>query len=420
MVDAPVLLVSDIDRGGVFAQLYGTVMLLEEKERARIKGLVINKFRGDKTILDPGITMIEEKTGIDVVGVLPYMKIQIEDEDSLSERLEQVHVDRTKRIQNQEEEVDTEKQIVNNDREKEAGKRIATVDLVVIRYPRISNFTDCNVFDMIEGVTVRYVTSVEQLGHPDMVILPGSKNTMKDLLWMRQNGLEAAIKKMKNDKCVIFGICGGYQMLGSWIHDPEVTEEGGSVQGMGLLPVETIFQKEKTRTQVTGTISELEGMLGSLTGTKVEGYEIHMGSTEYLNDQEELEWKKQRKKNVTVQNDAVSGVLLNVARDKTDTVKPDNSNQHVTKICNILTGEEKADGSQLGNVYGTYIHGFFDADGIALKTAKALAEKKGMSLEQGQTMSYQAFKETQYDMLAETARQYLDMKKIYAILDGLC
>lgn len=169
LLDAPVLLVGDIDRGGVFAQLIGTLVLLEEKERERIKGLIINKFRGDVSILDPGIKMLEEKGGIPVTGVVPYMHLVLEDEDSLSDRF--------------------------------AEHEEKAVDIAVIRFPRISNFTDFMVFESIEGVSVRYVDTLEKLHHPDMIILPGSKNTMDDLKWMRQNGLEAAIKACAKSGC---------------------------------------------------------------------------------------------------------------------------------------------------------------------------------------------------------------------------
>ena len=197
MVDAPVLLVGDIDRGGVFAQLLGTLMLLTEEEKDRVKGLIINKFRGDKSILDPGITMLEEKGGVPVTGVVPYMELALEDEDSLTERF---------------------------DRKKEG-----LIDIAVIHYPRISNFTDFNVFEQFPEVTVRYVTSISELHHPDLIFLPGSKNTMGDLKWMRQNGLEAAVKKLAGD-IPVFGICGGYQMLGETIEDPDGVEEGGSIR----------------------------------------------------------------------------------------------------------------------------------------------------------------------------------------------
>ena len=162
MAKAPVLLVGDIDRGGVFAQLVGTVMLLDEDEQDMVKGLIINKFRGDKSILDPGVEMLEERTKIPVVGVAPYLNVDIEDEDSLAERVK-------------------------------GNREVDLIDIAVIRLPRISNFTDFNALEVIPGVSVRYVRTVKELKNPDMIILPGSKNTMEDLLWMRQNGLEAAI-----------------------------------------------------------------------------------------------------------------------------------------------------------------------------------------------------------------------------------
>ena len=204
LVDAPVLLVGDIDRGGVFAQLYGTVELLEPDERDRIKGLIINKFRGDKTILDPGVVMLEEKTHIPVVGVAPYLHIEVEDEDSLTERF-------------------TRKE------------EIGLIDLAVIRLPRISNFTDFNPFERIEGVSLRYVSSVSELKNPDMILLPGTKNTMEDLLWMRQNGLEAAVLKAAAAGKVIFGVCGGFQMLGDT--PAERSKEWDSCRWIPYLPV---------------------------------------------------------------------------------------------------------------------------------------------------------------------------------------
>lgn len=158
MANAPVLLVGDIDRGGVFAQLAGTMMLLEEEEKRLVKGLVINKFRGDKSILDPGIEMLEQLCSKPVVGVAPYMDIDVEDEDSLSERMSD-------------------------------HKEIGQIDLAVIRLPRISNFTDFNIFESIPGVSVRYISRAAQLGHPDLILIPGTKNTMHDLAWMRQSGV---------------------------------------------------------------------------------------------------------------------------------------------------------------------------------------------------------------------------------------
>ena len=205
LVDAPVLLAGDIDRGGVGAQLDGTVALLEPSERARIGGLVINKFRGDEAILRPGLSMLEEKTGIPVLGVVPYLRVDVDDEDSLAPRLGQ-----------------------------QAAKK--PIDVAVIRLPRLSNFTDFSLLDEHPALGVRYVEDARSLGAPDLVILPGTKSTVSDLLWLRQNGLEAAILKLAHGGTPVLGVCGGYQMLGRTLRDPLGTEGGGDVRGMGLLP----------------------------------------------------------------------------------------------------------------------------------------------------------------------------------------
>ena len=331
MVDAPVLLVGDIDRGGVFAQLLGTLMLLEEDEKSRVKGLIINKFRGDKSILDPGIEMLEEKGNVKVAGVVPYMNLALEDEDSLTERFDK----------------------------KEEG----LIDIAVIRYPRISNFTDFNIFEQMPGVTVRYVTSISELHHPDIIFLPGSKNTMGDLKWMRQNGLEAAVKKFAVD-IPVFGICGGYQMLGDEISDPDEVEEGRSMRGMELLPVVTVLQKQKQRGQTEGKIAQVSGILNGISGCGFDGYEIHMGKTG---------WSEKKEK------------------------QPEN----------VISA---------GNGYGSYIHGLFDHAETADVILHALAEKKGVSLQGGEMEDYRTFKEKQYDKLADTLRVYLDMEEIYGML----
>ena len=339
MVDAPVLLVGDIDRGGVFAQLLGTLELLREEEKERVKGLIINKFRGDKTILDPGIEMLEEKVQVPVTGVVPYMELSLEDEDSLTERFEK--------------------------------KRDGCIDIVVIRYPRISNFTDFNVFEQLPEVSVRYVTSVAELNHPDMIILPGSKNTMGDLKWMRQNGIEAVVKKMA-EEIPVWGICGGYQMLGERISDPEGMEEGGVIRGMELLPVVTELKKEKVRCQTEGKINKLEGVFSVLSEVMYTGYEIHMGKTDL------------------VENGKI-------------TRKDINSEKAV-----ISVGKK--------NVYGTYIHGIFDKGSIAAVIVQTLAEKKGMQIKNGMVEDYESFKAKQYDKLADTLREYLNMEEIYGML----
>lgn len=346
LANAPVLLVGDIDRGGVFAQLYGTVALLEEEEKNLIKGLIINKFRGDKTILDPGVEMLEKLTGLPVIGVTPYLRVSLEDEDSLSERLE-------------------------------GTEKVGLIDIAVIRLPRISNFTDFNVFEGIDGVSVRYVSSAGQLEDPDLILLPGTKNTMGDLLWMRQNGLEAAILKAQKNGTAIFGVCGGYQMLGKEISDPGCVEEGGTIRGMGLLDTVTVFEAEKSRTRVDGTILDPEGIFESLSGVEITGYEIHMGQTEIT----------------------------------------DEKTRAFTKIADSISGQIKVEGACKGHVYGSYVHGIFDNEKMAEGIARALAAKKGISDEMSLEVDFAAFKESQYDLLAAGLREHLDMKEIYRILE---
>ncbi len=329
LVDAPVLLVGDIDRGGVFAQLLGTLELLEQKERERVKGLVINKFRGDKTLLDSGIEMLQDMGKVPVIGTVPYTRLMIDDEDSLSERL-------------------------GNER----YEKDAAIDVAVIRFPRISNFTDLAPFESIEGVNVRFVTRPTDIEGADLVILPGSKNTIADLKWMRQFGLEAALKKYSQTGVVI-GICGGFQMLGKEISDPDKVEEGGSIRGIGLLNTTTVLKDKKHRSQVKGSLPELTGVYEAISQQGYTGYEIHMGET--LNHQ---------------------GKPVTFVQD--------------------------------GNVFGTYVHGIFDEGDLALKLIRTLADKKGVNLTE--TMDYQAFKEQEYDKLAQVLRDNLDMEYIYGVM----
>ena len=345
MAKAPVLLVGDIDRGGVFAQLYGTVELLEEDERKMIKGLIINKFRGDKTILDPGVEMLESKCRIPVVGVAPYLNIQVEDEDSLTERF---------------------------DRPQEVGM----IDMAVIRVPRISNFTDFNPLESIPGVSLRYVQHPSDLKNADVIFLPGTKNTMDDLKWLRESGMEALILKAAASGTLIFGVCGGYQMLGETLSDPHGVEAGGSMRGMGLLPMDTVFAEKKTRTQVTGRFLSLEGDYAPLKDVEFTGYEIHMG---------ESTWKE--------------GASASTFTKDT------------------VTGNEKREGTFYHNICGTYVHGIFDKEEVALGLVKAVGDKKGIDVSEMEGVDFAAFKETQYDILAAELRKHLDMKKIYEILD---
>ena len=334
LVDAPVLLAGDIDRGGVFAQLYGTVELLEPDERARIKGLIINKFRGDVEILRPGLAMLEEKTRLPVLGVVPYLKVDIEDEDSLSERLD-------------------------------TGKTVKPLDAAVLRLPHISNFTDFMPLEQHPLLGVRYVQNARQLGTPDCVILPGTKNTVEDLLWLRQSGLEAAVLKLAAAGVPVLGVCGGYQMLGQWLDDTAGTESGRSqtVRGLGLLPTRTVFTGEKRRAQVTARVTA-----APFAGAQLTGYEIHTGRTE------------------------VQG----------------------TAFCH-LSGDVP-EGCVEGNVFGTYLHGLFDTGALTEALAAFLCRRKGLDPADAGVLSMEQYRQQQLDLLADGVRRTLDLDAIYAAM----
>ena len=351
LAKAPVLLAGDIDRGGVFASLVGTMTLFNEEDRKMVKGVIINKFRGDKTILQPGLDKLEELINVPTVGVVPYLHVDIDDEDSLTERFSR------------------------------KGK-VALIDIAVIRLPRISNFTDFNVFEYSDAVGLRYVDSAAQLGNPDLIIIPGTKNTMEDLLWMRQNGLEAAIIKYAATGKPLFGICGGFQMLGKVLEDPYHVEHGGSLKGMGLLPCKTVFEKEKTRTQIKGHFeTKGKGFFAALEDVEVEGYEIHMGQTAV----EESE------------------------QNKVDSL---------TRITEI--SEEKVNqtaGLCSDNVYGSYIHGIFDKENVVKTIVSILLKNKGLDESAVSGLDVKAYKERQYDLLADGLRENMDIKTIYRILN---
>jgi adenosylcobyric acid synthase len=336
LVDAPVVIVGDIDRGGVFASLAGTMLLFNENERARVKGFIINKFRGDVNLLASGLEMLRDITKVETLGVVPYLRVDVDDEDSISERLE--------------------------------SKEQNLIDIAVLRLPRLSNFTDFNVFSMIKGVSVRYVSSTKDFGEPDMVIIPGTKNTIDDLKWLRQNGLEQKIKKHAMDGKAVFGVCGGYQMLGEEINDPHNVEGGGSIQGLGLLKINTTFYKEKTTTQTHGKINKLTGFYEELSGCEINGYEIHMGDSRII-----------------------EGMPLN-------------------------TLDGKVDGCIRGNVAGSYVHGIFDSSEVANKLLKILAENKGVNLSDLEDFDMVRYKESQYDILADCVRRTVNMDKIYEII----
>lgn len=331
LVDAPVLLVGDIDRGGIFAQLLGTLMLIEDEERTRIKGLIVNKFRGDKAIFQSGADILEKRGGVPVAGVIPYIKCDIEDEDSLSDKLGN-------------------------------GSVNGIIDIAVIRLPHISNYTDFDVFLQYGGVSVRYVTKYAELGEPDMIVIPGTKSTIADMRWLRESGFEAAIKKAVG-RVPVFGICGGYQMLGKKITDPVNSEGGGVIEGMGLLDTETVFSAEKHQTQTSGNFAQIGGVLSALSGLKFTGYEIHMGET-------------------------------------------------VSRETPLLD----CGGAYSDSVYGCYIHGIFDAPEVSAAVVKTLYERRGLHFD-GTGIDRRAYKEKQFDILADEVRKNLDMELIYKILD---
>lgn len=345
MAHAPVLLVGDIDRGGVFASLYGTVKLLEPDEQDRIQGLIINKFRGDLEILRPGLDDLERLTEKPVIGVVPYAHLDIDDEDSLSERLTA----------------------------KDSSK--AALQIAVIRLPHLSNFTDFASLERMSAVSVRYVDTPKQLDGVDFIIIPGTKSTIDDLKWLRTSGLEAKIQRLHHEGTPVLGICGGYQMMGCHLHDPEGVEGGGSIAGLGLLPTETIFRAQKTTTQATGKILSPGGIFHDLAGVPTVGYEIHMGDT-------------------TLLEGAVPF-------------------QQLMRETELVT-----DGCCSGDAYGTYMHGVLDTPEVLEPLIRALLARKGISASDITVFDPVQYKEEQYDKLADMVRSALDMERIYQILEA--
>ena len=327
-VGAPVIIVGDIDRGGVFGALAGTMLLFDEEERELVKGVIINKFRGNIDILKPGVDMIEDIIKRPVLGVVPYMDVDIDDEDSLSM--------------------------------KEKGSKVnGLIDIVVIRTPRISNFTDFNAFEQFEGVGVRYVKSPKDIGDPDMIIIPGTKSTMGDFKWLRETGMETRIQKHASKGKPVFGICGGYQMLGQYLKDEYGVEGGGEMKGIGLLPHSTEFSESKTRKSQIGKLATVDGIFGGLSGMEYEGYEIHMG---------------------------ISAGFGNIINE--------------------------------GNIYGTYIHGIFDRSDISSEVINSLMKSKGVEISHEDVIDMDKYKEKQYEILAENLEKAIDVDELLAILGG--
>lgn len=339
MADADVFLVADIDRGGVFASIYGTIKLMPREDQDRIKGVIINKFRGDVSILKPGLKMIEDLVNIPVIGVVPMEKIDVDDEDSLSERLNQ------KTIQE-------------------------GIDVAVIRLPHISNFTDFSVFELADGVSLRYVTEKKELKDPDLILLPGTKNTMSDMRWLKESGLEGAIIRA-SAKTRVIGICGGFQLLGKELKDPYNVEYGGEMKGLGLLDIATIFEEAKTRTRITGIILESSNMY-QLENRQVEGYEIHMGVTKNLGEAKPL----------------------------------------------IELSDGRIDGfrNETGSIWGSYLHGIFDNEQLLFGLVHQIMEEKGIDPSDNY-LSIAQYKEIQYNKLADLVRENIDMDYVYGLLE---
>lgn len=354
LLNAPVLLVADIDRGGALAAVVGTLELLEEDERALVKGIVINKFRGDINLLEPAIDFLEEKTKKPVLGVIPYLdQLGIDDEDSVS--------------------LD-DKNIID---------KKADITIAVLRTPQISNFTDFDSLANESDVMLRYVKKGEAIGMPDLILLPGSKNTTKDLLYLRENGYEKEIHALVNQGIPVIGVCGGYQMLGKNIFDPEHTEsELDAVDGLGLLETSTTFIAEKLTTQITAKYIGGKFLNTTIEAEDLQGYEIHMGRTEFLTDHIENAFVIQ---------------------------------ERLGEVVNCVDGAIGKDGM----VMGTYIHGIFDNDTFRRSLLNILRQKKGLAPLKNTINTY-AKKQQSYNRLANTVRNNMNMKLLYEIMKSVC
>ena len=350
--DAPVLLVADIDRGGVFAAIVGTMEILEPEERDRVKGILINKFRGDVSLLTPGVEWLERRIGKPVLGVVPYLGgLQLEDEDGAS--------------------LDA----------RGYRRRTASsdeLDIVVIRLARISNFTDFDPLQHEPGVVLRYVRHVREWGEPDVVIIPGSKNTAEDLQFLRESGLEALLLKHIQMGGRAVGICGGYQMMGQRLLDPDGVESNvPELAGLALFPMETVFAKEKTTERVTGTVTA-----GLNEAAAVEGDEIHMGRTTF------------------------TGPVIQPFR-----IRPSRLNEQ--------SAAYHQDGavSEDGLLWGTYIHHIFHNDRFRHNWLNAARQSKGLPLSEAVT-PFGRLREESFDRLAAHVRKHVDVAAIYEIMNG--
>lgn len=359
--EAPVMLVADIDRGGVFASIVGTLEILEPHERDRVKGFIINKFRGDVSLLKPGLDWLEQKTGKPVLGVIPYLhNLELEDEDSAS--LDNKLAGHSGPVPGA-----------------PAAGMDRPLDIAVIRLPRLSNFTDFDPLPLEPDVSARYVSSPSQLGRPDAVILPGSKNTVDDLLFLRETGLEPLLKRYVEEGGELVGICAGYQMLGQRLKDPDHLESNRDLtEGLGLVPTETVFTPDKKTVRVAGNAS----MPGETGGSyPICGYEIHMGRTSFLEPVDHP---------------------FRVAPSK-----PDGSPGEA------LHGDGAA--AAEGRVWGTYVHGILHNDGFRRSWLNRLRSRKGLAPIDRIT-DLAGNREAAFDRLADHVRAHLDMERIYEMI----
>lgn len=352
IADCPVLLVGDIDKGGVFAWIVGTLELLTREERERIKGIIINKFRGDREILQPGLDYLERKIKKPILGVIPYFRdIRIEEEDSVN--------------------LEENKYYSLPDSNK--------IDVEVLYLPHISNFTDFDPLEREEDISLRYIKIGERIGNPDLLIIPGSKNTLNDLYYLKKFGYQEEISNRVKKGTAIVGICGGYQMLGKEIYDPEHTESSREkIKGLGLINGVTTLKSEKNTFQVRARI-----LPNSFFDDQDEllGYEIHTGETVLLGKEKPLFKIFKRGSSPTNIDDGVV--------------------------------------SKEGMVWGTYIHGIFDNNSFRRAFINFLRRKKGLMISNSinqDRISYREQKDREYDKLACLLRDNLDMDKIYHIL----
>ncbi len=370
LVDAPVLLVGDIDRGGVFASLFGTVKLLEEEEQERIKGLIINKFRGDLQILEPGLAQISNLLDKRVVGCIPMREVDIEDEDSLSERFK------------------------GSERKTENGIHIA-----VIHFPHISNFTDFNAFERVTGISSKYIERFENLDDYDVIILPGTKSTIADLEWLRSTGLDVEVKRQANRNKPVIGICGGYQMLGTKIVDVhQVESDVLRTKGLELLDMETIFEERKTTKRAFAKLvrpGEMSGAGEALEFTEKDALESTVAQA--------LESKKNYEPVSDSETYSIHGYEI-----------------HMGKSMNLggcepftITSTGETIGLRADNkpVFGTYLHGFFDN----LCVLEFLEEITGKHVDKPD-VDYYEYKEREYEKLGKLLEESLDMEYIKKVM----